>query len=470
MRQRTSHRRRAGVWLVACVILALSILGMAGAGCTKDRAAEPTCPTSPWGSIGGLVLGGGVPVSARVTAMGQRTDSLGRVSDTTVEGATDANGRFLIGLPPGRYTLLVTLPEGVSGSSRQFMYTRGGPVAGYGGGDTIQVNQQPVELLLAGGSLNLGIRTSPSLEGVTLDCEFRRQPETPAAYTTRVSATVTGGEVRFRVPLLPTGTYTARLRGSPAQNIWLPGTLSEASAGRIEVTTSEPAVAEMVLPRPARISGSITGSWQTLETRPGVAVWDASSETAGQPGAYATVGRDGRFSLYQFVIAPVCLRVKFQSAVRWVGGDDFYSARVFNLVPGGDITDISLRESGIICRLEGPGVTPETRAWVKVVDAGGTIIADQSHMSGDVVSISGLSRGVFFLRVEPRDGWSLWAPQWFDQKPNLAEASPIVLTGEGEVSTVTVRVHQGGRIRGGVSARGPARNEGGASLLRGAIP
>ena len=399
------------------------------------------------------MLGGGVPVLARVTALGRQADSLGRISDTFVEGATDATGRFRISVPPGRYTLLVTLQDAASGESSQFMYSRRGPLAGYGNGDTIQVSEQPVELLLAGGSLDLGIRTSPIIDGVTLRCEFRGSSGSSSVFTISVSSTVTGGELRFHLPLVPLGTYSARLRGAPAQNIWLPGTLSESAAWKIEATASRPAAAQMILPPPARISGSITGSWQTLESSPGVVAVDAASESRGQPGAYTTVSRDGRFSLYQFVIAPVRIRVKFDGAVRWIGGEDFYTARVFDLAPGEEITDVSLRESGIICRLEGPSVTPETYARVKVMDAGGTVVADKYHMTGDVITISGLRAGVWFLRVEPADGGTLWAPQWFDQKPSLAAASPLVLTSEGEVTTVTVRVQEGGRISGEVRTR-----------------
>jgi hypothetical protein len=444
---------RAGIAVLFCLIVA------AGAGCDREDSREPTCPTCttcPWGSISGQVLGGGRPVAARVRAECVRGDSSGSAAGSVVEGETDVDGRFRIDVPSGRYTLEVSNLYNTPGPFFDFRYSADGLASRYTDADTFEVRRESVEKVMAGGALDLLVHTPDRLEGVTLFCEITGLTGAATGYTSSFSANVAEGTVRYHFPLLPVGTYAARLGGAPMQTIWLPGALDQETARKIPVNTGILATAEVTLPPAAWISGSITGSWQTIGFAPDVIALDAPPESGRGYLARTRVGRDGQFSLCFFVLAPVRLLVDYGETERWIGGDDFASARVFDLAAGREFPDVSLRDSGILCRLEGDGLGPETNARFKLFDEHGTIVADRSHMGGDLAPIAGLKEGVYFLRVERADNTATWAPQWFDRKPSLAEASPITLTGWGEVATVTVRLQEGGRIRGDVRDRSGA--------------
>lgn len=446
-------RTQAGIAGLFCLIVAV------GAGCDREDPRDPTCPTCttcPWGSIGGRVLGGGKPVAARVSAKCVRGDSSGSAAGSVVQGETDADGRFRIDVPPGRYTLEVSSPYDTPGPFFDFRYSADGPASRYTDADTFELRREPVEKVMAGGALDLLVHTPDSREGATLDCRISGLTGGATGYTSSVSASVAEGAVRYHFPLLPVGTYAARLGGATMQTIWLPGALDQQAARRIRVDTGIPAAEEVTLPPAAWISGSITGSWQTVISPPQVIALDAPLESGRGYVAGARVGQDGRFSLCFFVLAPVRLLVDYGETERWIGGNDFASARVFDLAAGREFPDVSLRDSGILCLLEGDGLGPETIARFRLFNSTGNLVADRYHMRGDVAPIVGLTDGVYFLRVEHESSGSTWAPQWFDRKPSLAEASPITLTGQGEMAMVTVRLQEGGRIRGEVRDRSGA--------------
>lgn len=395
-------------------------------------------------------------MAARVRANCARGDSSGSAAGSVVEDETDAGGRFRIDVPPGRYTLEVSKAYDTPGPFFRFRYSADGLASRYTDADTFEVRREPVEKVMAGGALDLLVHMPESLEGVTLYCEISGLTGAATGYTSRANASVAAGAVRYRFPLLPAGTYAARLGGAAMQEIWLPGVLDQQAARKIQVYTGIPAAVEVTLPPAAWISGSITGSWQAIGYTPDVIALDAPREFGRGYVAQARVGRDGRFSLCFFALAPVRLLVDYGETERWIGGNDFASARVFDLAPDREFPDVSLRDSGILCRLEGDGLGPETIARFKLFDEHGTIVADRHHMGGDLAAIVGLKDGVYFLRVEHVNGGSTWAPQWFDRKPSLAEASPITLTGQGEMVTVTVRLQEGGRIRGQIRDRSGA--------------
>jgi hypothetical protein len=412
-------------------------------GCGGEKQTRITPPVI-LGAIEGQVLGAGAPVPATISLRSVRESDQPRGSETEAEVETDSLGRYHVDLPPGRYFLSVRTESGASAP-----YVRDG-VLRIGDPDTVVVGAEVVTADFVGGALTIRVETPPELEGLTLGCFLDGEVYAGAS----AEGACTDGVAEFRFPwLLPQG-YTAWLDRIPfAGELWLPGTRRMEDATEITVEPGALATAAGRIGRPARISGTVRGSWQALHAgTPSVSAFvSAPRYSSGFDRLASTeVGANGEFSLE--VLAPESVRVAvgFAGAV-WIGGPDFAGASVFVVQPGDEVSGLSVTESGLLCELSSSGMPLSGGASLQVFDSEGRLAASASTQTGtSLVPIPGLVAGTYSLRVEHQLGRATWAAQWFDEQPSRNRATPITVTGEGEVVPIRIELRRGGAIRGTV--------------------
>jgi hypothetical protein len=426
MSRLSSVRRAPPAW----ALLAMALVAPA---CDRERT---TCPGACQGRIEGRVLGGGSPVAARVYARA-RFDGVTSVDAST---HTDSEGRYALSLPSGRFFVEVEPDD-----ERVSIYPSGGGITFHRDQvDSVDVPAGPVELDFIGGSLSIDLGTPPTVEGSRIACELDGawgEVDDP-----RDDEDADGGHAVFRFSLLPPGDYIARIVDYPTQ-IWLPHGGRD-SADTLTVETGRETSYAGRLSTPARILGSVRGSWQALDVDP---PWVSAFIAEGERVAAVGVGDSGEFALDLFGFGPVRLRVGVgNSPDRWVGGADFAHATVFEVDSAGTISGVSVVESGILAALEGPPPDQTRYCQVSLWDGDGrSLLEDRFGFSGPL-RICNLRPGAYRLRIVPHDEGEDWFPQYYDGADSLAAATPIVITSEGEVAPVTLHLAMGGRIAGRV--------------------
>jgi hypothetical protein len=421
---RLSSARRA---LPAWALLALALVTPA---CDHEKT---TCPGACQGRIAGRVLGGGSPVAARVHAYAWTNGAASVAAGTH----TDSEGRYELSVPTGRFYVEVTTDDGWINIYR----SASGITLDRDQVDSVDVQTEPVELDFSGGSLSIDLGTPAILEGTSLWCHLGGAWDDPEDIEDAA-----GGHAVFRFPLLPPGDYIARISDYPTQ-VWLPhGGRDSADTFTIEVGRETSYAGR--LSAPARILGSVRGSWQAMGVAaPGVSLFVAEGEQVAAVG----VGNAGEFALDFFGFGPVRLLVSAEgSPDRWVGGVDFAHATVFDIDSAGTISGVSIVESGILATLDGPPADQTRGCWVSLWDGDGRTLLAREHSTSNPLRICNLDPGAYHLRVAPYGANSDWFPQFYDGADSLAEATPIVITTEGEVVPVTLHPVMGGRIAGRV--------------------
>jgi hypothetical protein len=124
---------------------------------------------------------------------------------------------------------------------------------------------------------------------------------------------------------------------------------------------------------------------------------------------------------------------------RWVGGSSFASATPFELQPGREF-QIDEVESGLQCRLEGPGLWAHPVGWIRVYNAAGApVTPDLLYGAANFGSVPNLRPGAYYVHVGP-DPSQPWRPMWYEQADSVSAATPVVISSPGEVVPVVLRL------------------------------
>ena len=421
MRSRYGLRRGTGGTAAAVLLLML----LASLSCRDDPVSLLVGPPERMGAIEGYVRAGGDPVEVTVGA--RQTVDPGMVPFKTRSNPT---GWYRLELPVGAYRIEIDPVDYGYISSRR---------------DTIHVGSGTRRLDLLRGKLTLELTAPPDLEGRTFRCSLDPVNRPSGPYRS-VYASVTVQSGRATLTFAPVEALRYKIFLDLGRvGVWLPGTYDPAAADVVVVPVDRPVAYRAALDRWASVSGSIRGSWQsTYGSSPFVAAYGLDSTFVN----LAVTGTDGDFTLEIPVAVPVKLQVEIDGIEQWIGGDTFETATRFDLQPGDHLADVSVIESGILCRLQGPGVVSERQSAFLLRHESGRTYRFQAY-NRNPVPICNLRPGRYSLFVYgycDYDG-APWASQWYDGADSLAAATSIDLP-EGQLVPITVHLAPGGAIEG----------------------
>ncbi len=252
------------------------------------------------------------------------------------------------------------------------------------------------------------------------------------------AAEVLAGSLRF----VPPGRYVVALRSQEFGQIYLPPTFDIGKADVVEVVVGGEARLASEITGLAELEGSVTGSWQALDMdEPEVRAYFTPEDWAS-----TTTDPSGRFALRLLAAGIFRLEVRIGGISRWIGGDDFNSATAYPVAPGESVEGISHVESGLECVFSPDGLPPTYLYEVYLVDEYGINLPVNAF--GGPVRVANLAPGTVSLRLSTWDRRATWLPQFWDRKPSLRTADPIVIPGGGGVAHVTATLQKGGRIMG----------------------
>lgn len=407
--RRRLHRPAGGPAAVLPGLLLLLALG----ACSDD--APTNCPTFQVGAVEGVVRVAGRGASLTVGARGLEGPAEGYLVAATV---ADADGRYRLDLPAGRYRLELEPSSGgtFSGDER----------------DVVTVTPTVLRHDFDRGRVEMALLVPDRLEGLwfTLSAHARNFDHASAR------ARVTDGTLDFVIPLLREGRYGLSLSpesGYPdADSLWV-------GTGAVTTRTKD------FRSTAASISGQVTGSWQPAGAgAPRLEGIDAHQRSCSS----ATCDAEGAFTLTLLDPRDVRLRVSIGSVRQWLGGADFATARTFAPAPGAALTGADLVESGLDLHLDGPGDLIVARAALLIRDeAGSDLVLDPVYGARHVVC--NLAPGRYYVRVDGLCDGQPWARQWYDGAETAAAATPVDLA-TGELRRLDFALVTGGRIAGQV--------------------
>jgi hypothetical protein len=305
--------------------------------------------------------------------------------------------------------------------------------------DTVEVSRGLHHLDFDVGRLAVGLTVPSTLEGEHLSVELWGSRTRELLYMW----TVEDGSFDALFPMVPPGVYRIAV-GYGRQSVWLPGSLDPEEGETVGVYPDHPVSYRATLDRCARITGSVTGSWQEAHAgSPRL----AAVGSGGSSIAYAYAEADGSFEVDLLFAQPVRLRIGGLGVDFWVGGDSYSSATLYIPQPGQEISGVSVQESGILCRLEGPGYLADHRSVLILRDESGLEYRPPGY-GRNPVPICGLRPGRYYLMVSHEHCEGTWVPQWFDGASQFVDATPIVIAEEGELVRITAHLKEGGRVSG----------------------
>jgi len=412
---------------------------LAAAGCEDDR--HVTFPASASGTIRGTVSDGAPLDAADVTVI------VRSVSNTEpryeLRAHPDADGTFAFTVPNGPAFVSV-----YGYCTDTYYYAADGPVERSSAADTIQVAGEVYQVDFAFGRVTLDVGLPPDLPEDVLACALVELGQ-PLSYYSYGCGYPAEDRLLAEMRLVRPGRYLAALGSSRVGNVYLPATLDSTAAEVLTVTAGQETRHTSELPALARVSGSVTGSWQEIaQDRPQVEIWRETRKYCG-----ADVAADGSFDLPLLLGGPVRLVVWVEAVPAYVGGVDLASATVFDLASGEHLTGISRVESGL--ELEFAGYSPFDGSYtIRIYDAAGHDLTRRPDGGGGinqndrVVALCNLPAGEVFVSVTPNNNRALWMPQFYDRRDSLAVADPIVVPPDGQVVPAMITLVNGGCIRG----------------------
>jgi len=416
--------------LPACALFALLL---AGFGCDQK---ETSCPAVCQGRIEGYVMGGDGPIRADMQAY----SSIPGGPEIDVDAETDSTGYYELPVPSGRFVVSAYARE----YGTRLLYSARGITLDRHQADTVAVQEGPVRIDFIGGGFTLDLSTPQVVEDEYIEC--RVESFSDATCVDSHPFLAGNGHVVLRFPLLPPGEYAVRVRLSEG-DFWLPRG-DRSSVDTIGVVARHTTTYAARLPSPGYILGRVQGSWQAMGFRPPpiVRAFRTEEEMVTQAWADTT----GAFALKLFAPGPVRLRVDGTGPGLWVGGGDFARATIFDVDSAEMITGVSIVESGILCRLEGPPNDELELCGVSLWDGEGRPILQNQLFSGDPFAICNLHPGSYRLKVEPYSSSQHWFPRFYDGADSFSAATPIVIATEGELVSVTLHLIVSGSISGRV--------------------
>jgi hypothetical protein len=438
---------RAGATSRVALACTTAILFLAG--CGEDGALLPLEPGGASPGIQGRVSAGGKPVPARISAIGVAH----RYDDPVFVCPTDSTGRYAMPLAPGRYVLSAYINSPYL-SRPSYYYATGGPASSASEADTLTVREgyagQQADFLF--GSLRLRLHLPAALVDDAVILSLAPWHDGTSwdlgglgSAWFQVASTLLDAEIRP----IPPGTWAVRVSSAQlSERLWLPGTWNPEEAEAFTVPADSVVEREIFLDASvARLRGSVTGSWQTMDLeRPSVAAFVNESTLVAEENAEA----DGSWAMELYSARRVRLQVAIERMTRWIGGRSWAEATEFALMPGEETVVPPEAESGLLVRLRSEtGWTQRDLVFTLVDDAGGAIVQERSHLQSDLFPLPNFAPGAYRIHLRPKQpGREGWLPQWFDGAPDLGSATRVVLPGGGAVVSITMTLEPGGEIRG----------------------
>lgn len=426
-------------------ILALALLLPS---CGDDREVLGPCPDCPFLVVEGEVRGPDGPVAAKVLAE-QVTERVGAGNRLTA--ATDAEGRYRLLIPPGRYVFSARGYEDGQ-VSRIYAWSEGRATAWGARLDTLTMavgdEIRKMDFILGGIRLNVS-STDPDSR---LFAEVGVVPVAAPEFATKTRLRSQTGVAVAELPNLAPGEYYMWIRsGYGPERYWFPASMLPGDAVPIRVSMMRNALLTTTVSEPGLLHGAITGSWMTIDpTLPfEVSLFSATDSTSRIASQWLFSS-----SRYEFVItAPLAARVQveFDGAKRWIGGRRFADATTFDVGPGRSVEDADFVESGLHVQVDLPRVPKGERIsarWI-LVDERKRVLREGgwSFTVGSPFPVSMLSPGTYYLYAGPGVlGRNPWIGEWFDGSRLPADATPITIAEDGETVSVVFHPASGGDL------------------------
>jgi hypothetical protein len=405
-------------WFVISLAAAFATIWIATA-CEKEEVTAP-CLSCEVGAFEGRVLAGGLGVPAVVGARVARGSNRGAVLFLTT---ADSTGHYRLAVPSGSYWLEVNVQGGLGAYSIP------------GTGDTLIVTNRVRTVDIRCASVTARVRAPMSMEGRVVSARLARSRSYESTRDT-----VRNGQLEFRFPPERVATSTLVFETGSGSELWYPGTTDRDSAEVVTLPTDRPLVLDLSMERWGSFSGTLA---ECPSSSHKVEAYGATDSV--RIGATRVSG-NGDFQLDVLSARPIKLRVESEEIERWLGGDSFGSAHVFDLHPGEVVGDLAVGGGTLRCLLQGPGHQLFPQARLSLCDEAGRI-QRQSYSHSDAITLCNLRPGSYRLYVTGIGAETDWGSQWYDGATSLAQATPIDVR-EGEVSTATFLLRPGGALEG----------------------
>ena len=470
------------VRIAALLAATAPILGLAASCARQTVLSQKRTPSSSdrnaFGIIEGRVWGPAGPVAAWLDLRSWN----GSPGPRQVI-PTDSTGSYILGAPEGSYWLSVAVVDSSGPGPRTWKWNNVHDRIDVRAGERIQVDFPMA-------ALNVRLHAPLLEDGTRMRCMAGWRDGGSGQATE--DALVREGWAEFRFRLLPAPRaypLSFDLMGGD-------GPLAFPSISRHDTVDVRPAlIREVVLEPtngqegPGRLSGKVTGAWQQIGAGPpAVDFFDAGAEprdsvravpetgsffvrprlartvpTGGGRGiGWVACRQDGSFGAWFKERSRVRIKVRSGAYSRWVGGSTPGSARVYEVGPGRDVTDVNVSVSGISLRLVAPEQIAEFQGALELYEAAGNRIAKENEVSGDAGppsiprGISNLRPGTYYLRLLPSSGplsRQRWGITWYDGKVSREQADPIVIEEPGQCVPITVHLLPATRITGRILGR-----------------
>ncbi|MDM7917423.1 MAG: hypothetical protein ACE15D_14810 [Candidatus Eisenbacteria bacterium] len=412
------------------VLFSVLFAALLFASCAEDSPDVRPCEYYDVGAIAGQLRPGGLGAVFEVAAYHAPGTPSGPPSFST---RSDSTGSFHLELPSGVYQILIA--EKIrSGTSDPPIHI-----------DSLHVGLGIRTLHLDAGRLEIRLRDLPqSMHGSSIALVARQANVDPRLqYSERRNATIRGPELNVLFPILPAGRYRIEISLRSGPTLWMPGVSDPALADEVPVSNDEPAVYAVSYASAAQLRGTIHLPPEIADLAwPYLYAFDADSARVAE----LAVPPEEPFVVDLLTATPVRLLLDHRRTTRWVGGDSYEDATVFEPPPGGSIEGIDIYEAGIYCELQGPGDFSDDMN-VRLIRADGEEIPIPLPLSSSPLVLANLAPGTYFLQL--RHGCSQpWAPCWYADSPSLENATPIVITGEQELARIEMSLVAGGAISG----------------------
>ncbi len=422
------------------LILAVTLLAVAWFSSCDNCNDGPSMPPTGLSVIEGTLLIHGASAESVLVVV----RSLYR-SDVwaMTEALTDSAGGFRLEIPPGEYML------GLDSDyySGDLVYADGNLQHRDVEPGVIEAGDEPLRIDLEAGAASVVLQTPAELDSSYLMVQLRQEGD--EALDFHVLARALGGVLHAEFPILPFGSYTVHA-DVYNQILDLPTRLDPSAADSIQVSPNLKGSGEYMIPAPIRVSGAVTGSWQSLvpDHNPRVSLFQADSTWL----LNAYCDDDGYFEVTLATPDPFRASVEINDASRWIGGNSFEDATLFGADPGGTIEDVSLIESGIACRVSGPVEGDLVYAECMVYSEDGRPVFPESYLddTAGLLRIPNLVPGAYYLHLQRHrySSFATWCPQWHSQAEMIEEATPILIQDQGEVVQISVSLMEGATISG----------------------
>ncbi len=449
-------------WMLALGLLPLSLGVVLLVGCDSDHTI--CAPAVPAARMTGHVRTGGDSSSLTLTAI--RVDLQdGEMAEYPTVPAED--GAYTLDVAPGRYVLKLNQ----SYLRTEYLYTAFGP--GYGSlpPDTLRVETGRIypNLDFDLGTLTVQV-TLPdsSLDGEYVAAFLHRADADGENWDTnfrwRESSRVEGNQAELNaVGVLP-GSYQVELVLGyrdcmcycpwDGEHIWLPDESGSDQAAWYEVTIGTAnQLAYAPGDPPAHLSGHIKGAWLELgmDTGPEISIVGTDSLTVM---GKRRINADGFFGLVVYRPRPVKLLITQKGIAQYIGGPDFASATVYDLVPGQTIDNIETAPCAITLDASISLSSSFGSPTFEIYDPDDLTLlgsVDNHLYFKSSYILPNLWPGEFLLRVVPEaydHGRISWITQWYEGATEPAAATRLTISEDGEILPLTMTILTGGTISG----------------------